>query len=213
MGGFLDDYAFTLDACLELLQSRWSDETLAFAQAIGAVIEAHFQDVEHGGLLFTPDDHEALIQRPLALMDDALPSGNGGAIRALYRLGHLTGDAAHDVAAKRALAAAEGSIVRAPEAHCALLIAHDEVHKGLEQVVCCGPEAGALRETALRYFVPFRAVYHLPPGNRPPAGVRPATADDEQTGQAWLCAAGQCLPPVSDPTALAEQLATARRST
>ncbi|MBA1148482.1 thioredoxin domain-containing protein [Ectothiorhodospiraceae bacterium WFHF3C12] len=210
--GFLDDYAFTLHACQELLQARWSDDVLRFAEALATVLEEHFQNAAHGGFHFTPDDHEALIQRPLPLMDDALPSGNGMTMLALNRLGHLDGDMTHIDAAERALSAAEGAVMRAPEAHCAVLLALDEMRNGLEQVVCRDPEADALQDAALRYFVPYRVVYRLPAQSPAPTGVAPAASGDTAAGpRAWLCTAGQCLPPVSDPNALAEQLASARR--
>jgi hypothetical protein len=129
--GYLDDHAFTPVACIEILQARWDESVLEFANEIAGVLLTHFEDPGHGGFFFTADDHEALIQRPRPLMDDALPSGNGIAALALNRLGHLTATTAFTDTARRCLRTAEGSIAQAPEAHCALLLAYDEITHGL----------------------------------------------------------------------------------
>ena len=78
---YLDDYAFLIDAILELLQIRWQSRYLFFACELADVLLDHFEDKQNGGFYFTADDHEQLVQRPKALGDEATPSGNGIAAR------------------------------------------------------------------------------------------------------------------------------------
>ncbi|HEY5720059.1 MAG TPA: thioredoxin domain-containing protein, partial [Gammaproteobacteria bacterium] len=92
LDGYLDDHAFALDACLELLQAAWRREHLDFAIALAEALLARFEDPAGGGFFFTASDHEALITRPKPFGDDATPTGNGVAARALGRLGHLLGE-------------------------------------------------------------------------------------------------------------------------
>ncbi|MCU0734781.1 MAG: thioredoxin domain-containing protein, partial [Methylotetracoccus sp.] len=93
----------------------------------------------------TSSDHEALIHRPKPLMDDSLPSGNGVAAAALWRLGALIGDLRYVNAAERALNAAVPAVQRYPEAHGALL---DAIQQYLDPpyLLLLRGEAGDLAE-------------------------------------------------------------------
>ena len=53
--GYLDDYAFLLDAILELLQVRWNSSQLEFAMWIAERLIDNFEDKEQGGFFFHPD--------------------------------------------------------------------------------------------------------------------------------------------------------------
>jgi uncharacterized protein YyaL (SSP411 family) len=88
---YLDDYAFLAHGLIELLQSRWRDSDLAFAQQLVEVLLEHFED-PRGGFFFTADDHERLIHKPKPVTDEAVPAGNGVAALALLALGHLLGE-------------------------------------------------------------------------------------------------------------------------
>ncbi|HEX7046027.1 MAG TPA: thioredoxin domain-containing protein, partial [Gammaproteobacteria bacterium] len=118
---YLDDYAYLLDALLELLQCRWHSEYLAFARELADSLLERFEDRENGGFFFTAHDHENLIHRPKPFADEAMPSGNGIAAGALIRLAHLAGETAWLDAAERCLRAGWESIQRAPHAHGSLL--------------------------------------------------------------------------------------------
>jgi uncharacterized protein len=87
--GYLDDYAFLLDALLELLQADWRDDDLFWARQLADALLLHFADAEAGGFFFTSHDHEVLIHRAKPGYDNATPSGNGIAAYALMRLGRL----------------------------------------------------------------------------------------------------------------------------
>jgi len=118
---YLDDYAYLLDALLELLQCRWNNEDLAFARELADALLNHFEDKHDGGFFFTSHDHENLIHRPKPFTDEAMPSGNGVAAQALIRLGHLLGEHAWLEAAERCLRAGWNSIQHAPHAHASML--------------------------------------------------------------------------------------------
>ncbi len=123
---YLDDYAYLLDAVLELLQVRWRTDDLNFAVQLAEVLLEHFEDKQHGGFYFTAGDHEQLIHRPKPLADDATPAGNGIAAYALNRIGYLLGETRYLDAAERALKAGWDDISRAPYAHDSMLLALEE---------------------------------------------------------------------------------------
>ncbi len=122
---YLDDHAYLIDAILELLRARWSDAHLAFAVDLAEALLAHFADTEQGGFYFTADDHEALPVRPRPFADDALPSGNAVAARALLLLGWLLGEPRYLNAAEGIFAAAADTLRQSSFSATGLLDALD----------------------------------------------------------------------------------------
>ncbi|HEX9179168.1 MAG TPA: thioredoxin domain-containing protein, partial [Burkholderiales bacterium] len=92
LNGYLDDYAFLLDAVLEMLAAEFRLGDLDFARELADTLLRQFEDGAEGGFFFTSHDHESLVHRPKAAADNATPSGNGVAAFALQRLGHLMGE-------------------------------------------------------------------------------------------------------------------------
>ena len=119
--GFLDDYAFFIDALLEL-----GGERQATAGALAETMLDSFEDAENGGFYFTSPKHERLIHRPRSLSDDALPSGAAVAARALLRLSQITPGMRYAAAAERALRSGWEHMSRHPLSHTALCLALDE---------------------------------------------------------------------------------------
>ena len=119
--GFLDDYAFLIDALVEI-----GGERLKAATTLADRMLDGFEDREHGGFFFTSPDHERLIHRPRSLSDDALPSGAGVAARALSRLSRAVPGPRYAAAAEGVLRAGWDAMSRHPLSHTALCLALDE---------------------------------------------------------------------------------------
>ncbi len=119
--GFLDDYAFLLDALLELGGKRRE-----LAESLAARMLDHFEDGGGGGFYFTSLEQERLIHRPRSLSDDALPAGAAVAARALLRLSQFLPGPRYAAAAEKALRAGWEHMCRHPLSHTALCLALDE---------------------------------------------------------------------------------------
>src|SRR3990167_8240310 len=120
--GFLDDYVFLIDALLTSLQITWQSEHLLFATKLADAVLTHFYDSANGGFFFTANDQEKLLYRPKTLTDEAMPSGNGVAVRIFLILGYLLGESRYLDAAEKTLQAASSSISQFPISHCSLLL-------------------------------------------------------------------------------------------
>ncbi len=194
--GYLDDHAFLLEALLEALQTRWRDDDLAFAIRLADTLLEHFEDRDHGGFHFTAHDHEMLIHRPKPYGDDALPSGNGVAARALTRLGHLLGESRYLDAGERVLRAAWGQIAGLPYAHNTLLDALEEYLEPPEIVVLRGDASALPAWGAVCHedYAPARLVFAIPAGT-PAAGLPGAHAELTGGVRAWVCRGTACLAP------------------
>jgi uncharacterized protein YyaL (SSP411 family) len=89
LNGYLEDYAYLIEALLELYQTTFNPRWFLAAQELAETMIAHFQAPE-GGFFDTSDDHETLITRPRDLQDNATPSGNAMAVTALLKLAGFT---------------------------------------------------------------------------------------------------------------------------
>jgi uncharacterized protein len=201
---YLDDYAFLLDAVIESLQCRWNDRDLAWAIALADALLQRFEDRGRGGFFFTAHDHETLIQRPKPWADEAIPSGNGVAARALLRLGHLLGEPRYLDASERTLRAAYSTMQQMPQGCASLLRAlNDFLHPRSHVVIRVseGEEKDSWKD-ALRAISPNAADAYVIASD---AGALPgilAAQTYRAGGIAYLCRGINCLPPIGDPNGL-----------
>jgi len=204
---YLDDYACLLDALDEQLATDFDAGQLAFASTVADALLARFEDRAHGGFWFTAEGHEALIGRQKPVHDESTPSGNGVAIRALLRLGHLVGEQRWIDAAERALRAFMPGLARSPHGSAGVLLALHEWLQPPAQVVVRVDSASrarwqatidTLRRAGHRIYL-FDAALDALPGllaqRRPQPG-----------GVAYLCRGTTCLAPITDPLELTAAL-------
>lgn len=207
--GYLDDYAFLLDALLELLQARWREGDLAFAVELAEAALAHFEDPAQGGFYFTADDHETLIHRPVPLMDNATPAGNGVLAWSLQRLGHLLGEMRYLKAAERTLKASWASIQHTPHAHCSLLKTLEEWLYPPQMVILRGPEEtlGSWRAIATEEYAPRRVSLAIPTGAQDLWGQLEEYRPEGDRVTAYVCSGHTCSPPLTQQEAFEAHLA------
>jgi uncharacterized protein YyaL (SSP411 family) len=204
---YLDDYAFLLDALIELLQTRWRSSDLQLATALADALLAHFVDSEHGGFYFTADDHEELMHRSKSFGDEAVPAGNAIAAQALTRLGLLLGETRYLDAAARTLRAAWAPLEHYPHAHAAMLVALAEHLDPPEMVIIrgAGDEAERWREALTKKYSPGRLVFAIASDTEDlPAALADKRALDSTV--AYVCRGTSCSEPIR---ALAPLLALA----
>ncbi|MCH9675987.1 MAG: thioredoxin domain-containing protein [Gammaproteobacteria bacterium] len=199
LNGYLDDYAFTIEALLTLLQARWCSAELQFAITLADALLEHFEDKDEGGFFFTSNDHEALIHRTKSFMDDALPSGNGVAADSLLKLGHLLGEERYIVAAERAITASYGAMKKLPHAHGAMLRALESYLVPPRCIVIRADldEAATWRECALTNFAPNTLCFTIPADATDLPGLL-ATRAARATTVAYVCDGQHCLAPIDN---------------
>ena len=200
---YLDDHAFLLAGLLDLLETRWRSADLAFAVDLAEILLRHFEDRESGGFYFTADDHEALLHRPKAFQDDAVPSGNGIAAVALGRLGALLGEPRYLDAAERVLKAAWSLVERYPQAHATLLMALEEYLQPVDMVIIRGEadEVAQWLAEANRIYSPRRLLFGIPK-DAPDLPAALAAKRPADTTVAYLCRGSTCSEPVKSLSAV-----------
>ena len=208
LDAYLDDYAYLLDAILELQQVRVRPTELQFACELAQVMMDRFHDTQAGGFFFTADDHEQLIHRSKVFADDATPAGNAIAALALQRLGHLLGHPQWLAAAEGTLRAAWHGLQQRPQGHVAMLAALEELIRPPQIVILRGaaPQIEAWRRQLAQLYAPRRMILAVP---NDLADLPAALADKPPHGQAvaYVCSGSTCGPPV---TSLAELIVSLR---
>ena len=205
---YLDDYAFLLDALLELLQADWHTPVLQTAERLADTLLDHFLDADSGGFFFTADDHETLMHRPKPLADESMASGNGVAVLALQRLGFLLGERRYLQAAEKTLRYAAGMMSQHPHAHVTLLTALEEYLHNPEIVIIRGdPQVIAKwRDACARIYAPRRLVFAIPRD----CGDLPGALAERRAGTgealAYRCVGSHCSLPIASLDALEGEL-------
>ena len=211
--GYLEDYAMLVDGLLTLYEAtfepRWFDETKQIADEM---IEL-FWSYDDAVFYDTGNDHEELLVRPRDIFDNAIPSGGSSAALALLRLAVFTGNPAYHRTATASIRAVRDMAVSAPQGTAHWINAVDAYSTTAQEVVIIGktdePGTAELIRTALNGYHPNRVLA----GAQGDGGVgidSPLLEDRPQVDgkpTAFVCENYACQLPVTDPEALAAQLA------
>lgn len=217
--GVLDDYAFMVLACLDAYEATSDLTYFNFAQRIADAMIERFQDREGGGFFDTAETHAkfgALAARRKPFQDAPTPAGNSAAAIGLLRLHAYTNDARYRDIARATLevfagVAGQFGLFAATYAIAGLIFSQPHT-----QIVVVGNDETAVRlyhaaaapfalnKAVLRLADNEAAPQNLPPALRETVPALPAVKAGETT--AVLCSDFTCMPPVSDPEALAGML-------
>ncbi|HEX9491235.1 MAG TPA: thioredoxin domain-containing protein, partial [Stellaceae bacterium] len=210
----LDDYANMSRAALALHEATGDERYLARAEAWVAIADRHYWDATGGGYFFTADDTEALIARTKTAQDSPNPSGNGVMVGVLARLFYITGKSPYRERAERIVAAFAGDAERQVFGYAALINGNELLQRALQIVVRGRMGEGdtdALLRAVSGVSLPNKVLTVVPPEAALPAG-HPAAGKGQVGGRAtaYVCEGPACSPPLTDPAALAADLAQRR---
>jgi len=86
ISGFLEDYAFLIEAYIHLYQVTFDEKYLLRAKELSFLTLDKFYDEEKGIFFFTSGDQKDLITRPMEMSDNVIPSSNSVMATNLYTL-------------------------------------------------------------------------------------------------------------------------------
>jgi uncharacterized protein len=220
--GTLDDYAFTVHACIDAWFAGGEMSYYRAAVKLADAMIARFRDRTAGAFYdaAAPQDGAAplgaLGARRKPLQDSPTPAGNPTAASALLRLETLSGRREYRDIAEDTLGSFAG------------IVEHFGLYAGsyglaLERflldpvqvvVVGSGPEAARMEATAVARFAVNKTVVRIDPRRLVPGGIPEALeetllqvpAPDGAAAWAIVCRGRACLPPVASAEALLEEL-------
>ncbi len=211
--GHLDDHA---DMCHGLLalydatfQPRWVDEARRLAERMVDLF-----DDGQGGFYYAASDGDELICRTRDVEDHPTPSGNSQAARVLLRLADLGGDPGLERRALSALERVRGDVVRMPHAFGTALVTVDRHLASRRQIVVVGApddeRTGRLVGVARTGAGPHDTLVVAAPDDPAATAAVPllqGRGPVDGAPAAYVCRNFTCRAPITDPDALAAELA------
>jgi len=203
--GFLEDYGAVACGLLDLYSASGDVRRLRWAAELGERLLERFEDPGQG--FFASQGGPDLLVRQKPVQDGAVPSGNTLAAKALLMLERHLDVPAFRRAAEGAIRAAAPLMEQAPTACAGMLAALDAARAPGWEIVVAGdpgdPLVAALASQARRWarsgdLVSLVAADPSLPLHAERGGPAP---------RVYLCRAGTCEAPLTDPGLLKERLA------
>ncbi len=220
--GMLDDYAFTVLACLDAYEVTGAISYFNFARSIADQMITRFADSKSGGFFDTEASLEDKLQlgvlstRRKPFQDAPTPAGNPSAAIALLRLHAYTNDAKYRETAELTLAAFAGAAEQFGIYAGTYGIAATWLSRPHTQVVVIGEDdnAAALLQAAIAPFAVNKSVVHLTDSEAVAQNLPPVLAETvpslpalkEKKSVAIVCTNFACQPPVENPEELSKML-------
>jgi uncharacterized protein len=156
--GFLDDYAFYIQALVKLYQVTFEERWLYRAEEMMHHTIEQFFDSRDAFFFYASARAEQLISRKKEIFDNVIPSSNAVMAQNLNYLGILLDRPEWSEMAK-AMAESLGHIIKSEPGYMShWAIVFTEIKRGLAEVAFAGKNIAALRTDFLRQYFPFSIV-------------------------------------------------------
>ncbi|MEO6610991.1 MAG: thioredoxin domain-containing protein [Chitinophagaceae bacterium] len=191
---FLDDYAFLIQAMLQLQEITGDTKWLLEASSLTGFVIENFSEEETGFFFYTPVNQADVIVRKKEVYDGAVPSGNSVMAYNLYHLSILLDKSAWKQRSLDMIAALGNAVVKYPGSFGNWACLLQEMITGTNEIALIGDDLSALFPEILSKYIPqrvFMASQKPDPAfpllvNKPVAGI-PAI---------YLCRNYTCQAPV-----------------
>ena len=223
VAGTLDDYAFTVHACIDGWFASGRMEFYYAAVKLADAMIARFYDRTGGAFYDTANVENGSVPlgvlgaRRKPLQDAPTPAGNPTAASALLRLEELSGKDEYREIAEDTLSSFAGIVEHFGLYAGSYGLALEELLLDPVQVVIVGsgPEAVRLEAMAVARYAVNKTVTRIGPWRLTPGGIPDALAEmllnapAPKDAAVWaiICRGRTCLPPVTDSEELLKALA------
>jgi hypothetical protein len=213
IGGFLEDHAAVALGFLAVYELTFDERWVREAREIADVTIQWFWDEDSGAFFDTARDAERLITRPREVTDNATPAGTSLATELLLHLAELQQDADYRRRAVATMQSLAEALITFPTAFGHLLGCVDMEVNGAIEVALVGDiredAFDSLSKVVREVYVPSLVLAGGSPTNTSPVKLLDDRPLIDGSPTAYVCRGYACDRPVTDPSALAEQLSNA----
>jgi len=156
--GFLDDYAFSIEAFVALYEATFQIDWLLKAKQLTDYVIAHFFDETKAAFYYTADDAEVLITRKFELMDNVIPASNSVMVHQLHKLGLLFDEQKYAQISAQLMANIFPQLKSYGSAYSNWSIRLLETVYGFNEIAITGPEYQALHKTVNQCYIPNKVL-------------------------------------------------------
>jgi len=214
--GFADDYAFVVQALLDLYEASFDIEWLKFAIELQETQDRLFFDEKNGGYFSTSGKDASVFLRMKDDNDGAEPAASSVAALNLLRLSQVRDDLQLTERARKTIDAFAATLSHFPSAMPQMLVALDFSLSKPRQIVIAGkkdaPETKALLKEVHCHFLP-KTILLLADGSygqkylgEKNEAIRTMSTVEGKSA-AYVCENFTCKAPVTDSSELAELVA------
>lgn len=152
--GFLDDYAFYIDALIGLYEATFNVEYLNRAKGLTNRVLSDFRQEGDTVFRYSSKKAEQLIAEKREIMDDVIPSSNSVFVTQLFKLGLFFDEDKYRSMAMQTLINVFPQIKTYPSAfsNWAMLVLNEVV--GVNEIAITGPESNTYRRELDRTYLP-----------------------------------------------------------
>ena len=153
--GFLEDYAFLIQAYTSLYQVTFNEEWLTKAADWTTYVMEHFYDATEGYFHFASSSAEQLVAKKKEVFDNVIPSSNSVMAHNLFRLGTML-DKSDWIKLATTMSSRLASITASEPGYMSNWgILFSEITHGLAEIVIVGADAEKIRKELHQQYTPF----------------------------------------------------------
>jgi uncharacterized protein YyaL (SSP411 family) len=153
--GFLDDYAYVIQAYIRLYQVTFDEYYIKRAELLTTYTLDQFFDPEDGFFFYTGKTSESLIARRKEIFDNVIPSSNSVMVQNLFHLGNILQRDKWIQIAEATTSPLAHLITTEPNYMSNWAIVYAEMKRGMAEVVFAGNDAGLLLRQFQKRYQPF----------------------------------------------------------
>ncbi len=153
--GFLDDYAYVIQAQLKLYQVTFDESWIHKAEKLIALVLENFYDPNDGFFFYTSAHSEKLITRKKEIFDNVIPSSNAIMAQNLFVAGSLLDKEDWKQAAFTMTEALGHIITSEPNYMSQWAMVYIQIRHGLNEVLLMGKGVHSLRASIQKKYRPF----------------------------------------------------------
>jgi uncharacterized protein len=193
--GFLEDYAYVIQAWIKLYQATFDEQWIYNAAATAEYVLANFYDAEEGSFYYSGAQAEKLIARKKEILDNVIPASNSIMAQNLYHMGILLDKEEWKNLATQMVTELSGLIIHEPHYMSNWGIVLTELHNGLAEVAITGKDCLSLKNEFKNHYQPFTLLM-----GTSSTGTLPLLADKvtlADTSLIYVCYDSTCKLPAS----------------
>lgn len=196
INGYLEDYAFTIEALVKLYEVTFKEVYLREATVLAAYAIEHFYDDETGMFFFTSDLDPQLIARKKEIHDNVIPSSNSSMAKALFLVAKFFNDKEYMTISKNMLHHVKSDMARYGSSFSNWSIFMMWNVFPFYEIVLSGKEADAFRKNISKEYHPNKILAGSATGTSSLMLLENRFVEDKTL--MYVCENYSCRLPVSD---------------
>lgn len=200
--GFLEDYAFVMEAFLSLFSCTMEIRYLSFVDDLTKTVLKEFSSDTSPIFWFTSAESESLIARKQEVQDNVIPSSNAVMSHNLLRLSRINGDSSLENRCRNMLQVMKPDVEKGTAWYSRWARVFLELERGTELAIA-GPKSKVELQSVLNEYLPLTII----------GGTEVVSAIsifnnrfDKEATQFYVCREKSCHPPVTEKNKAMEYL-------